>query len=110
MLPFQSQKELVQVMAITSAMCNNCKKPSKKTGRGELAFFAAAFVCLAAGVSQAADVAFYSFTEGNDGEDAVGVALRNAVDASSLSGSVSRNNGMDADLSTAPFFAIRSPP
>ena len=81
-------------------MSNNCKKTSKKMGGGNLAFFAAAFVCLAAGVSQAADVAFYSFTEGNDGEDAVGVALRNAVDASSLSGSVSRNNGMDA---TAKF-------
>ena len=52
-----------------------------------------AFVCMTAGMSQAADVAFYSFTEGNDGDDAVGVALKNAVDASSLGGSASRNKG-----------------
>ncbi len=64
------------------------------------AFLAASFAGLAAVVAQAADVAFYSFTEGNDGDNAIGVALKNAVDASVLGGSAFRNKGTDA---TAKF-------
>jgi len=75
---------------------NTMKNPSSPFA----AFLAAAFVCLSAGVSQAADVAFYSFTEGNDGDNAIGVALKNAVDASVLGGSAFRNKGTDA---TAKF-------
>ena len=48
----------------------------------------------------AAEVAFYPFAEGNGGANALGVALHNAVDASSLSGSAIRNNGSTA---TATF-------
>lgn len=48
----------------------------------------------------AAEVAFYPFAEGNDGDSAVGVTLQNAVDASSLSGSAVRNSG---DTATAVF-------
>ena len=48
----------------------------------------------------AAEVAFYPFAEGNDGANALGVALHNAVDASALGGSAIRNNGSTA---TATF-------
>ena len=48
----------------------------------------------------AADVAFYPFTEGAAGSDAIGTAVRNAVDSSTLGGSVSLSKGMDA---TATF-------
>ena len=44
----------------------------------------------------AAEVAFYPFAEGNDGANALGVALHNAVDASALGGSAIRNSGETA--------------
>ena len=62
-----------------------------------IAGFAA--LVLASGAS-AAEVAFYPFSEGNDGASAIGVALHNAVDASALGGSAVRNNG---DTATATF-------
>jgi hypothetical protein len=61
--------------------------------------FAAAILVLASGAS-AAEVAFYPFSEGSNGTDAIGVALHNAVDPSSLSGSAVRNDGSTA---TATF-------
>ena len=61
--------------------------------------FAAAVLALASGAS-AAEVAFYPFSEGSNGADAIGVALHNAVDPSSLSGSAVRNKG---DTATATF-------
>ena len=62
-----------------------------------IAGFAA--LVLASGAS-AAEVAFYPFSEGNDGASAIGVVLHNAVDASALGGSAVRNNGSTA---TATF-------
>ena len=59
----------------------------------------ATMLVLASGAS-AAEVAFYPFSEGNDGASAIGVALHNAVDASALGGSAIRNNGSTA---TATF-------
>jgi hypothetical protein len=59
----------------------------------------ATMLVLASGAS-AAEVAFYPFSEGNDGASAIGVALHNAVDASALGGSAVRNNG---DTATATF-------
>jgi len=67
--------------------------------RWRFSVFAAAILALASGAS-AAEVAFYPFSEGNDGADAIGVALHNAVDPSSLSGSAVRNKG---DTATATF-------
>ena len=48
----------------------------------------------------AAEVAFYPFTEGAAGSDAIGAAVRNAVDSSTLGGSVSLSKGTAA---TATF-------
>ena len=48
----------------------------------------------------AAEVAFYPFAEGNDGANALGVVLHNAVDPSSLSGSAVRKSG---DTASATF-------
>ena len=62
-----------------------------------IAGFAA--LVLASGAS-AAEVAFYPFSEGNDGASAIGVALHNAVDASALGGSAVRNSG---DTAAATF-------
>ncbi len=59
----------------------------------------ATMLVLASGAS-AAEVAFYPFSEGNDGANAIGVTLHNAVDASSLSGSAVRNSG---DTAAATF-------
>jgi hypothetical protein len=59
----------------------------------------ATMLVLSSGAS-AAEVAFYPFSEGNDGASAIGVALHNAVDASALGGSAVRNNG---DTATATF-------
>lgn len=67
--------------------------------RWKRAAFAVAVLALASGAS-AAEVAFYSFSEGNAGANAVGVALHNAVDPSSLSGGAVRNSG---DAATATF-------
>ena len=62
-----------------------------------IAGFAA--LVLASGAS-AAEVAFYPFSEGNDGASAIGVALHNAVDESALGGSAIRNSG---DTAAATF-------
>ncbi len=59
----------------------------------------ATMLVLASGAS-AAEVAFYPFSEGNDGASAIGVALHNAVDASALGGSAVRNSG---DTAAATF-------
>lgn len=59
----------------------------------------ATMLVLSSGAS-AAEVAFYPFSEGNDGASAIGVALHNAVDASALGGSAVRNKG---DTATATF-------
>ena len=67
--------------------------------RRKLVAFAAVLLGLASGAS-AAEVAFYPFSEGNDGANAIGVVLHNAVDPSSLSGSAVRNKG---DTATATF-------
>lgn len=64
-----------------------------------LAAIAANTMALGSGVF-AAEVAFYPFSEGYDGNDAVGAALVNAVDASALGGSAVRNSG---DTATATF-------
>ena len=48
----------------------------------------------------AAEVAFYPFSEGNDGDNAVGVVLHNAVNTSTLGGSAVRSSG---DTATATF-------
>ena len=40
----------------------------------------------------AADVAFYPFTEGNDGDNAVGATIQNAANPATLSGVVSQIN------------------
>ena len=61
--------------------------------------FAAAVPALASGAS-AAEVAFYPFSEGSNGADAIGVALHNAVDPDILGGSAVRNSGSTA---TATF-------
>jgi hypothetical protein len=65
----------------------------------KLVAFAAAILALASGAS-AAEVAFYPFSEGSNGADAIGVVLHNAADPSSLSGSAVRNKG---DTATATF-------
>ncbi len=59
--------------------------------RWKLAAFAAAILVLDSGAS-AAEVAFYPFSEGNAGANAIGVALHNAVDPSSLSGTAVHNS------------------
>ena len=68
--------------------------------RWNLVAFAAAILALASGAS-AAEVAFYPFSEGNDGANAIGVALHNAVDPSVLAGSAVHNS--DDDTAAATF-------
>ena len=58
-----------------------------------LAVIAAWVLAMASRAAFAAEVAFYPFAEGNDGDNAVGVALHNAVNASTLSGSAVHNSG-----------------
>lgn len=67
--------------------------------RWKFSAFAAAILPLASGAF-AAEVAFYPFSEGSNGANAIDVALHNAVDPSSLSGSAVRNSGATA---TATF-------
>lgn len=67
--------------------------------RWRFSAFAAAILPLASGAF-AAEVAFYPFSEGSNGANAIGVVLHNAVDPSSLSGSAVRDNG---DTATATF-------
>ena len=67
--------------------------------RRKLVAFAAVLLGLASGTF-AGEVAFYPFSEGSNGANAVGVALHNAVDPSSLSGGAVRNSG---DAATATF-------
>ena len=55
----------------------------------KLAGMAVSILVLACGAS-AVEVAFYPFSEGSDGDDAIGVALHNAVDASALGGNAVR--------------------
>ena len=59
----------------------------------KLAVIAAWVLAMASRAAFAAEVAFYPFAEGNDGDNAVGVALHNAVNASTLSGSAVHNSG-----------------
>ena len=49
----------------------------------------------------AADVAFYPFSEGNDGDSAVGVTLQNAADPGTLSGTASQ---VKADTTATAIF------
>ena len=65
----------------------------------KLAGMAVSILVLACGAS-AAEVAFYPFSEESDGDDAIGVALHNAVDVSALGGNAVRNSG---DTATATF-------
>ena len=48
----------------------------------------------------AADVAFYPFTDGTAGGDAVGATIQNAVNPETLSGTASRTKG---DTATVTF-------
>ena len=67
--------------------------------RRKLVAFAAVLLGLASGTF-AGEVAFYPFSEGSNGANAIGVALHNAVDPSSLSGGAVRNSG---DAATTTF-------
>lgn len=68
--------------------------------RWRFSAFAAAILGLASGTF-AGEVAFYPFSEGSNGANAVGVVLHNAVDPSSLSGSAIHNT--DNAAATATF-------
>ena len=68
--------------------------------RWRFSAFAAVLLGLASGTF-AGEVAFYPFSEGNAGANAVGVALHNAVDPTVLAGSAVQNT--DNTTATATF-------
>ena len=72
-----------------------------KTSRKRTLCLAAVLLAALPSGASAAEVAFYPFSEGSNGAGAIGVALHNAVDSSSLEGSAVHNS--DDTAATARF-------